>query len=185
MAPAGWAAGAGVVFLRLSGWTYDNVLVVVVRGDRKEAQMDEPADDDVAAINGLIARQFASLRWKAGGAPALDDFAADFLPGAMLFASARPVCAQSIGQFAERMNGLVGTTLKSFNEEVIGIRVHVFGNIAVAIAACENTENGTEVNRNVEMMLLVKDGGEWKIAAQAWDKATDTRPIPAELLASE
>jgi hypothetical protein len=32
------------------------------------------------------------------------------------------------------------------------------------------------------MMLLVKDAGEWKIAAQAWDKATEAQSIPAELL---
>jgi hypothetical protein len=144
--------------------------------------MDDILDDDVQAIEDLIARQFASMSWEAGAAPDLEKFRSDFLPGAMLFASARPVRAQSIGQFAERMSGLAGTTLKSLSEEVVGVRAHVFGNIAVAIAACENTENETEVNRNVEMMLLVKDGGEWKIAAQAWDKATNARPIPAHLL---
>ncbi len=117
-----------------------------------------------------------------GEAPDLDKFAADFLPGASLFASARPARAQSVGQFAERMKGLVGTTLKSFDEQVIGARIHVFGNVAVAVAACENTENGAEINRKVEMMLLVKDDGYWKIAAQAWDKATDARPISAEFL---
>ena len=74
------------------------------------------------------------------------------------------------------------TTLHSFNEVVIGSEVHVFGNIAVAIIACENTENETEVNHNVEMMLLVKDEGLWKIAAQAWDKESETTPIPTELL---
>jgi ketosteroid isomerase-like protein len=144
--------------------------------------MSERADDDVRAIEDLIARQFASMSWQAGGAPDLEKFSSDFLPGASLFASARPAHAQSVGQFAERMKDLVGTTLKSFDEQVIGTRIHVFGNVAVAVAACENTENGAEINRNVEMMLLVKDEGRWKIAAQAWDKATDTRPIPAGLL---
>jgi hypothetical protein len=32
------------------------------------------------------------------------------------------------------------------------------------------------------MMLLVKSEGHWKIAAQAWDKETNTVPIPDELL---
>jgi hypothetical protein len=32
------------------------------------------------------------------------------------------------------------------------------------------------------MMLLVKSDGQWKIAAQAWDKETDTLPIPDDLL---
>ncbi|WP_072385073.1 DUF4440 domain-containing protein [Hyphomicrobium sp. CS1BSMeth3] len=144
--------------------------------------MSAAADDDVRAIEDLIARQFASMSWKTGAAPDLEKFGSDFLPDASLFASARPVRAQSVGQFVERMKGLVGTALKSFDEQVIGTRIHVFGNVAVAVAACENTENDAEVNRNIEMMLLVKDGGQWRIAAQAWDKATDTRPIPAELL---
>lgn len=144
--------------------------------------MSAAADDDVRAIEDLIARQFASMSWKTGAAPDLEKFGGDFLPDASLFASARPVRAQSVGQFVERMKGLVGTALKSFDEQVIGTRIHVFGNVAVAVAACENTENDAEVNRNIEMMLLVKDGGQWRIAAQAWDKSTDTRPIPAELL---
>lgn len=140
-------------------------------------------DDDVRYIEELIARQFASMSWKVGGAPDLDQFGGDFLPGASLYPSARPVRAQSVTEFAERMAGLVGTTLKSFDEQVIGARIHVFGNVAVAVAACENTENGSEINRNVEMMLLIKDADRWRIAAQAWDKATDARPIPLELLA--
>jgi len=144
--------------------------------------MSEAVDEDVRAIEDLIARQFASMSWQVGGAPDLEKFGSDFLPGASLFASARPVRAQSVGQFAERMKSIVGTTLRSFDEQVIGTRIHVFGNVAVAVAACENTENGAEINRNIEMMLLVKDGGQWKIAAQAWDKATDAHPIPTELL---
>jgi hypothetical protein len=64
---------------------------------------------------------------------------------------------------------------------VLGTHVGVFGNVAVALAACENTENGSTVTRNVEALLLVKDGT-WKIAAQAWDKADAARPVPAELV---
>jgi ketosteroid isomerase-like protein len=47
--------------------------------------------------------------------------------------------------------------------------VHVFGDVAVAAAGCEMAENGTKANRDVEMMLLVKDVGGWKIVAQASD----------------
>jgi hypothetical protein len=49
----------------------------------------------------------------------------------------------------------------------------------VAVAPCELLENGTETSRNVEMLLLVKTDGQWRIAAQAWDKASDAHPIPA------
>ena len=138
-------------------------------------------DEDVRAIERLIDRQFASMSWTAGGAPDFETFGRDFLPEASLFAAARPVRSQNVERFAERMRGLVGTSLRSFDERVLGTRIQVFGNVAVAVVACENTENGTDVNRNVEMMLLVKEDGAWKIAAQAWDKATDAQPIPADL----
>ena len=45
----------------------------------------------------------------------------------------------------------------------------MFGNVAVAAAGCEITENGDTKNRSVEMMLFVKDQGVWKIVTQAWD----------------
>jgi hypothetical protein len=53
--------------------------------------------------------------------------------------------------------------------------------VAVAVAACEMTENDTRVNRGVEMMLLIKDGGEWKIVAASLGhgkrvEADPTRP---------
>ncbi|MBM0744303.1 hypothetical protein JOY44_22265 [Phormidium sp. CLA17] len=109
-------------------------------------------------------------------------FKGDFLPGAPLYPSARPVSVKSLDEFTERMGELARTTLTSLHERVIGTQILVFGNVAVAAAACENTENQGEVNRNVEMLLLVKSEGHWKIAAQAWDKETNSVPIPAELL---
>ncbi|MGA8292264.1 MAG: hypothetical protein WB820_07130 [Rhodoplanes sp.] len=145
--------------------------------------MNMNQESDIEAIRALIARQFASVSWKANAAPDWRMFKSDFLPQAVLYAPARPVRAQSLEAFVERMNRLAGTTLHSFNEVVLGSEVRVFGNIAVAVVACENTENETEINRNVEMMLLVKDEGLWKIVAQAWDKEGESTPIPTELLA--
>jgi len=147
--------------------------------------MKSADDDDVRAIRALIARQFGSMSWIADGAPDLAAFEADFLAEAPLYASARPVQAQSVGQFTDRMRGLAADGLRSFDETVLGSIVHVFGNVAIAAVACENVENGAETNRNVEMMLLVRDGGAWRIAAQAWDRETASNPIPAEFLASE
>ncbi len=34
------------------------------------------------------------------------------------------------------------------------------------------------------MLLLVKTDGAWRIAAQAWDKASGLNPIPDSLLAN-
>ena len=66
---------------------------------------------------------------------------------------------------------------------VDGAEIKVFGNVAVAVAACETVENGADVNRNVEVLLLVREDGRWKIAAQAWDKASESSPVPGDPLA--
>ena len=73
-------------------------------------------------------------------------------------------------------------TTQTFYEEVLGTTIHVFGNVAVAVVVCEVTEDRKDRSQNVEMILLAKDHGSWKIAAQAWDKATLACPIPASLL---
>ncbi|WP_245444640.1 hypothetical protein [Microvirga sp. KLBC 81] len=65
------------------------------------------------------------------------------------------------------MKSLTGTKLRSFAEAVLGTEIHVFGNVAVAVAACEMTENGADVQRGVEMLLLIKDAGAWQIVSQA------------------
>jgi hypothetical protein len=137
---------------------------------------------DLRAIRDLIDRQFTSMSWSAAAGPDTTTFKSDFLPGAPLYPSARPVSVRSLDEFTERMGELAQTTLTSFHERVIGTKVLVFGNVAVVAVVCENTENEGEVNRNVEMMLLVKSEGRWKIAAQAWDMETNSAPIPDELL---
>ena len=139
-------------------------------------------DDDVRTIRALIARQFESMSWSEGCSPDLAAFEADFLADAPLYSSARPVQPQSVSRFCERMHGLAGYSLRSFDETVLGSVVHVFGNVAMAAVGCENVENGVETNRYVEMMVLVKDGGAWRIAAQAWDRESASNPIPTGLL---
>jgi Putative lumazine-binding len=139
-------------------------------------------DSDVRAISDIIDHQFTSMSWQTGGEPDRAVFKSDFYPEASLFASVRPLKALSLGDFLERMNGLVGTALRSFDERVLGSRIVVFGNVAMAAVACKNMENGADITRNVEMMLLAKEQGNWKIVAQAWDKATETKPVPDELL---
>ena len=134
-------------------------------------------DSDLQAIRALIGRQFASMSWNADGAPDWAGFKNDFIPDAQLFPSARPLKAQSLSAFVDRINGLVGTTLRSLQEVILGTKVQVFGNVAVAVVAGENNENETDINRVVEMMLLVKDQGTWKIVAQAWDKEREDNSI--------
>ena len=144
-------------------------------------QMDERAAD-LEAIRDLIDRQFASMSWSAAVGPDAALFKSDFLPGAPLFPAARPVSMKSVDELTERMSELARTTLPSFRERAIGTQILVFGDVAVAAAAAEHTENEGEVSRIVEMLLLVKSEGHWRIAAQAWDDETSSTPIPDELL---
>ena len=144
--------------------------------------MQAPAPDDKEMIKDLIFRQFGSLTWKKGHSGDWTAFAADFLSDAALYSSARPATAQSVTTFVERMKQLCGSTLQAFDERMLGLRVHVFGNIAIAMAAAEMVENETESSRNIEMMLLVKTEGVWRIAAQAWDRVSASATLPEELL---
>jgi len=138
--------------------------------------------DDVQAIEAVIARQFASLNWTPGKAADWDGFTADFFPEASLYPSARPAKRQTVEALIERMKGLEGTKLRSLKEAVLGTTIHVFGNVAVAVAVSEMTENGTEVHRGVEMLLLIKNEGTWQIVSQAWDTESPSQPIPKRLL---
>jgi ketosteroid isomerase-like protein len=138
--------------------------------------------DDEAAIRALIARQFASLSWTETTSGDWQAFAADFHSDATLYPAVRPARPQTVLAFVERMQALAQTTLRVFDEKVLGTQVHVFGNVAVAIAAAEMTENGAHVNRNVEMLLLVKSDGAWRIVCQAWDRAEPGKTVPDDRL---
>jgi hypothetical protein len=138
--------------------------------------------NDVQAIEAIIARQFAILCWMPGTSADWAGFAADFFPEASLYPAARPAKRQTVEVFIERMKPLEGTKLRSFAEAVLGTEIRVFGNVAVALAACEMTENGADVQRGVEMLLLIRNAGAWQIVAQAWDTERPSQPIPMRLL---
>ena len=141
-----------------------------------------PPNNDQAAIEALIQRQFRSLSWNDDTPPDFDTFAADFHADAHLYPSSRPSQAQTVAAFVRRMRTLAATDLRRFDETVLGSDIRVFGNIAVATVACEQIENGSDMNRTIEMLLLVKSEGAWQIAAQAWDKSGEANPVPADLL---
>ncbi len=138
-------------------------------------------NDDVRAIETLIGAHFNELRWTPATRADWAAFAADFLPDASLFPAARPVRRQTLDAFITRMNGLAQGALRSFEERTLGMQILVFGNVALVLAASEMLENGTEVNHDVSGFLLVKDEGKWRIAAHAWDHASEKRPVPEHL----
>ena len=122
---------------------------------------------DEKAIRALIGAHFQGLKWTPTTRADWSTFAADFLADASLFPAARPARAKTLDEFIERMNSVAQGSLRSFEERTLGMQVLVFGNVAVVLAASELVENGTEVNHDVSGYLLVKDEGEWRIAAHA------------------
>lgn len=139
-------------------------------------QVDDP---DVLAIRQLM-RQELSLHWERGKQANWDAFAGTFLPGAALFPAARPVQPQTLGQFMQRMQGLQADgTLAAFRVTPLECEVKVFGNVAVAFAACELLENESVVNREMNATVLVRENGAWRIAAQAWDVEAGKQMLPA------
>ncbi len=139
----------------------------------------DTSDED--AIRALIGAHFEGLKWTPSTQPDWDTFSADFLPDALLCGAARPAQARTLDAFIERMNGVAEGSLRSFEEHTLGMQILMFGNVAVVLAASEMLENETEVNHDVSGYLLVKNEGEWRIAAHAWDQATDQMPVPEHL----
>ena len=133
-------------------------------------------DADQADIRTLIGNHFEAMRWSPEEQVNWTTFADDFLPGATLYPASRPVQPKSLDEFIERMKGVAENLLHTFEEHTRGMEILFFGNVAVVLAASEMLENGTEVNRDMSGYLLVKNDGKWRIAAHAWDKATDDLP---------
>jgi hypothetical protein len=122
------------------------------------------------------------MDWEPGRSADWTQFASLFFPGTTLIAAARPAKRQTIEEFIARMTRLAeGGTLTTFRERMLGSIIHVFGNVAVAIAACDMVENAQTVTRDVSGFLFIRDGGQWRIAGQAWDLETPQTPLPPEL----
>ena len=82
------------------------------------------------------------------------------------------------------VEGGLARHVRKLSEQLValGSEVHVFGNIAVALAACEMTQNDGDTNGGVEALLLIKDAGVWRIVSQAWDRESESKPIPVHLV---
>ena len=138
-------------------------------------------NDDMQAIKALIAAHFDGLRWTPDTRPDWARFSADFLADASLFPAARPVRRQTLDAFITRMDAVAKGALRSFEETTLGMQILVFGNVAVVLSASRMLENNTETNHDVSAYLVLKDAGKWRIAAHAWDHASDQLPLPERL----
>jgi hypothetical protein len=138
-------------------------------------------DADVSAIKEVMRKEL-SLAWGPDKDPDWNAFAGTFLTSAALFPAARPASAQTLDHFISRMKRLQADgKLGTFNVTPLGCEVRVFGNVAVALAACELLENESTINREVNATVLVRENGMWRIAAQAWDVETGACKIPQDI----
>jgi len=136
---------------------------------------------DLQAIRRLIGEHFNGLRWTPDSRPDWAAFSVDFLPDALLVPAARPARRQTLDAFIARMNGVAQGKLRTFEEKTLGMQILRFGNVAVVLSASEMLENGTEVNHDVSGYLMIKTEGKWRIAAHAWDHASDQMAVPEVL----
>lgn len=140
--------------------------------------------NDLDAIERLIRSQLDAMRWESGGDGDWKSFQSGFMPDAQLYAATRPARPQSVSDFVSRMRTLAADgTLRTFSETPLGMRIMIFGNVAVALAGCEMLENGQTITRNASAFLLIKDGAEWRVAGQAWDLESAGNALPPDLAA--
>ena len=136
--------------------------------------MTETADD-IGEIRALIEAQFASLNWSEDHRADWHGLATVFRDDATLIPAARPAQRRTVAEFRDRLEQLEQDgTLRTFSERMTQISVQVAGTVAVAMAGCAMTENGTTITNDVSAFLLVKEDGAWRIANQAWDLVDHT-----------
>ena len=132
---------------------------------------------DEDTIRALIQAQFDGIDWAPGRDADWRTVLRGFKQDAQLWTARRPARPQSSNDFTERPRTLRDDeTLQSFAGKGPTCHIWIVGNVAIALAGCEMVENGSTVTRDVSGFLLVKDGEEWRIAAQAWDYVDD---VPA------
>lgn len=130
--------------------------------------------DDVAAIEGLVARFFAAFTTSPDLAEHMEGLRAMFLPGARIVSAAGPTLATyDVDGFIEPRRALLaGGTLTDFSEWPTDGRVDVFGDVAHWFGgyAKQWTQDGNHVSgRGGKSIQFARRDGEWLISAAAWD----------------
>ena len=139
---------------------------------------------DIEAIARLLESSFDAISWSPDGGPDWEAFFGPYLEGAVLAPSARPAALTGPQAFRTRMDAQRSDgAMTHFEEASTGVFVRVFGNVAIAANAFRGKVNQQSEFEGVNMYVLVKDAGAWKVACVAWDNATPERPVPTEFLA--
>jgi hypothetical protein len=138
--------------------------------------------DDERELRALTAAGLEAISWDDETAPDWAAFFGSYMPGAVLWPSARPAAPVTPDAFRARMDAQrASRALRSLVEMPLGTTVQVFGNVAVVLSAFEARINGGNPGRGVNAYLCVKDEGAWKVVAVAWDNESASAKLPPVL----
>ena len=149
-----------------------------------------PGVDELAAIEAMVEALYEAFDFDAGGEADWDGMRALFAEGAS-FASpatpdrpARSVDAESfLADFqawvADSEEGRTG-----FYERITHLEIEVYGGIAQVLVTFEGyvPPDGPALTLGLDALQLVKDEGEWRLAAFATQYASESLPMPARFL---
>lgn len=137
---------------------------------------------DYAEIERLLEESLRQISWDDASEPDWESFFASYLETAMLIPSERPARCVTPRDFRLTMDEqrLTGK-LVSLEERPVKTFIRIFGNVAIAQVAFGAKVNSGPEKYGVNAFLLVKSGGGWKVAAVAWDNASDELPLPDDL----
>jgi hypothetical protein len=142
---------------------------------------------EVATIEAITETGLKIISGPKGQQRDMEKFKALFLPNAQMGGvfykgDSSFVRITTVEKFAER-NGPAYAEL-GFYENVLGLRVERFGNLATAFQTYETRygKDGKVEARGVNTYQLVLDNGRWWIASLLFTPETEKQPIPAKYL---
>jgi hypothetical protein len=140
--------------------------------------------DDSAAIDDAIATFYQTLSYTSVDQNRYSDLPQLFTAQGVLISNAgeKPT-TWTIQQYVQLANdNFKSQQMESWDQEETCAQTHVFGKIAQRFSTYKITyvAAGTEIKRSgINAFQLIKEGGKWVIASVAWDRASETLPIPA------
>ena len=156
------------------------------------AQTPEPAPDDVASIDGIIAAVYGAISGPAGQPRDWDRFRSLHLPEATLISNPEQrgsfdvLGVEDFIDWIDRATGpIIGTSQDlGFSEDEIHNVVNRYGDIANVFSTYEKHFYGETQNlgRGINTFNVVFHEGRWWIVSIVWDEESGAGPIPDRYL---
>ena len=148
--------------------------------------------DDVTTVEGMIKALYESVSFAPGGQPDYQRLRWLFHPDGKLIPpkneNEAKVSVMDVDTFNTRSREHVvisGLERKGFVEKEIARRSHAFGNIVQLFSTYESRHtmnDPTPIQRGINSIQLLKEGGRWWVISILWDVERSTNPIPKAYL---